>query len=159
GSDYVSTSGTLTFAPGETSMPITVMINGDTTDEFDETFNVVLSNASNATMGTSTGVGTILNDDTPPRLSINNVTLDEGTSRTTAFTFSAGLSEASGKTVTVNFATADGTAMAGSDYQATSGTLTFAPGDLSNTINVLVNGDTTVELDEIFSVNLTNPTN
>jgi hypothetical protein len=154
GTDYVSTSDTLTFAPGVVTQPITVLVNGDTTDEFDLTFGVILSNPGNATIAVGTGTGTILNDDQPPQLSIDDVSLVEGNSGATAFTFSVSLSEASGKTVTVNFATADDTATAGSDYQATGGTLTFAPGDLTKTFTVLVNGDTTVEPDETFFVNL-----
>src|SRR5262249_4772982 len=98
-------------------------------------------------------------DDLPPSLSINDVTQPEGNSGTTSFVFTVSLSQASGKTVTVNYATADGTATAGSDYTAASGTLSFAPGDLSKTVTVLVNGDTAVEPDETFFVKLTNLTN
>jgi hypothetical protein len=159
GSDYQALSSTLTFNPGETAKPITVLVNGDTTDEPDETFNVVLSNATNATIATGTGTGTILNDDLPPSLTISDVTLPEGNSGTTSFVFTVSLSQASGKSVTVNYTTADGTATAGSDYIANSGTLSFAPGDLSKTITVLVNGDTTVEPDETFFVNLRGATN
>jgi hypothetical protein len=159
GSDYQSLSGTLTFDPGETAKTITVLVNGDTTDEPDETFNVVLGNATNAMIASATGTGTILNDDLPPSLTINDVTLPEGNSGTTSFVFTVSLSQASGKTVTVNYMTADGTATAGSDYTATSGTLSFVPGDLSKTVTVLVNGDTTVEPDETFFVKLTSSTN
>ncbi len=92
-------------------------------------------------------------------LSINNVSLNEGNSGTTAFNFTATLSTASPQTVTVNYATTDGTANAPTDYQAASGTLTFAPGEISKTITVLVNGDTTVEPNETFTVNLSGATN
>ncbi|PYS47257.1 MAG: hypothetical protein DMF68_16520 [Acidobacteria bacterium] len=92
-------------------------------------------------------------------LSINDVSLPEGNSGTTPFTFTIKLSQASNLLVKVDYATADGTATAGSDYQATSGTLVFNPGDTTRTITVLVNGDTSNEPDETFFINLANPQN
>ena len=83
----------------------------------------------------------------------------EGDAGTTPATFTVTLSAASGQTVTVNYATADNSAVAGSDYQSTSGTLTFNPGDTTKTVTVLVNGDTTFEQNETFFVNLSSPTN
>ena len=83
----------------------------------------------------------------------------EGNSGTKQFTFTVSLSVASGKTATVDYATADGTAEAGSDYVATSGTLSFAAGVTSKTVKVTVNGDTTIEPDETFFVNLSNASN
>ncbi len=94
-----------------------------------------------------------------PTLSVNNVSANEGNAGTTAFTFTVTLSAASASTVTVNYATADGTATAGSDYTATSGTLTFNPGVLTQPITVNVSGDTTVEANETFFVNLSTPVN
>jgi hypothetical protein len=94
-----------------------------------------------------------------PSLTINNVSATEGASGTKSFIFTVTLSAASSSTVTVPYATADGTATAGSDYQATSGTLSFAPGETQKTIAVTVYGDTTVEPDETFAVNLGTPTN
>src|SRR5207245_2195879 len=93
-------------------------------------------------------------------LSINGVSQREGDSGTTAYSFTVALSAPSTQTVTVHFATADGTATtANNDYQAASGDLTFNPGDTSKTITVAVNGDTTPEPDETFFVNLSNPVN
>jgi CSLREA domain-containing protein len=94
-----------------------------------------------------------------PTLSINNVSQNEGNSGTTPFVFTVTLSAASASTVTVNYATADGTATAPSDYAATSGTLTFAPGVTTQTITVNVVGDTTPEPNETFTVNLSTPAN
>ncbi len=94
-----------------------------------------------------------------PNISIGNVSLNEGNSGTTAFNFTVGLSTASSQIVTVNYATADGTATAPTDYQAASGTLTFAPGEISKTITVSVNGDTTIEPTETFTVNLSGAVN
>lgn len=94
-----------------------------------------------------------------PGLVINDVAASEGNNGTTNFTFEVSLTLAVAQTVTVQFATADGTATAGSDYNSASGTLTFAPGEAVKTITVQVNGDTAFEPDETFFVNLSNPVN
>ena len=159
GTDYVATSGTVTFSPGETTKTIVVAINGDTLNETDETFFVNLSNPVNATIANGQGLGTIINDDMLPSISINNVSVAEGNSGTTNATFTVTLSAASGQVVTVSYSTANGTAIAGSDYIATSGNLTFNPGESANTFTVLINGDTIVEPNESFFVNLTSATN
>lgn len=159
GSDYTAVSGTLTFAPGETTKLITVVVTGDTTVEPNETFTVNLSGATNATITDNSGLGTINNDDSPG-LSINDVVVTEGNSGTTTAVFTVTLSPSSTSQVTVQFTTAtpgSGTpATAGSDYVARSGTLTFGAGVTTQTITVVVNGDTAVEPNEDFAVNLTN---
>jgi hypothetical protein len=160
--DYQSTSGTLTFNPGGvTSQAVTVLVNGNIAYENNETFFVVLSGQTNATISASIGTGTIQNDDPAPQLAINNVTQLEGNSGTTAFTFTVTLTGATELTTTVNYATADGTAkVANGDYQATSGTLTFNPGGAtSQTITVLVNSNNAFENNETFTVNLSNANN
>ncbi|HJU91301.1 MAG TPA: PQQ-dependent sugar dehydrogenase [Pyrinomonadaceae bacterium] len=159
GTDYVPTSGTLTFTPGQQSQPITVTINGDTAPESNETFNVNLSSPDNATLGDDQGVGTITNDDGQIAISINDVSVVEGASGTTTATFTVSLSSTSGQTVAVSYATAGNTATPGADFVAASGTATIAAGVLSTTINVTVNSDTTFEPSETFFVNLTNPSN
>ncbi|HZS33338.1 MAG TPA: Calx-beta domain-containing protein [Methylomirabilota bacterium] len=159
GSDYQAASGTLTFNPGETTKTITVLVNGDTLDEPDETFVVNLSGATNAGIADGQGVGLIQDDDPPPTLAIGDATVAEGNSGTTNAVFTVTLAPASGRTVTVQYATANGTAAAGSDYQAVSGTLTFNPGETTKTVAVPVTGDVTSEPDETFLVNLSNPTN
>jgi hypothetical protein len=159
GTDYTATSGILTIAPGTTSQTIAVPIIGDHIDETDETFIVNLTNANNATIGDNLGVGTISDDDEPPTLVISDKTIVEGDDGTVLAVFTVSLSAPSGKTVTVDYATENGTATAGSDYTATSGKLTFAPGQATTTITVAVNGDQLDELDETFRVNLTNATN
>jgi uncharacterized repeat protein (TIGR01451 family) len=157
GSDYVAGSGTLSFPAGTTSKTITVAVNGDTTSEPDETFFVNLTNPQAGVLSDSQGKGTIVNDDaatTTPSLSVSDVRVTEGNSGTLAAVFNVTLSATSTQTVTVNYATANGTAAAGTDYLAASGTLSFAPGTTVKTISVTVNGDTTVEPDETFLVNL-----
>src|SRR5437870_5394045 len=92
-----------------------------------------------------------------PGISINDVTLPEGGSGTKSFDFTVTRSGDTSGTSSVNFATADGTAtVANSDYVANSGTLSFAAGETTKTITIVVNGDTTVEPDETFTVNLSN---
>ncbi|XVE12725.1 MAG: hypothetical protein HCA05_27115 (plasmid) [Dolichospermum sp. DET68] len=94
-----------------------------------------------------------------PSLSIKDITVTEGNTGTKNATFTVTLSAASTSVVTVNYATANGTATAGSDYTATTGALTFNPGDTSKILNVAVTGDMTIESNETFLVNLSNATN
>jgi hypothetical protein len=94
-----------------------------------------------------------------PALSINDVAMTEGQSGTKILNFTVTLSGASNITVAANYATANGTATAGSDYVSTSGTVTFNPGDLlTKSFGVTLTGDQVVEPDETFFVNLSNPT-
>jgi autotransporter-associated beta strand protein len=159
--DYASTSGTLAFNPGETTKTITVQVSGETLNEFDETFIVNLRKSTNSGLVDSEGRATIMNDDAEPTISIDDASITEGNSGTLDVALPVTLSAASGKTVTVNFATADGTATEhpGNDYDGVSGVITFTPGETDDEVDVTVNGDTDVETDETFFVNLTGPTN
>ena len=156
GSDFQTASGTLTFAPGETSKTITVAVLGDRTFEPNETFAVNLTRTTNATIGDGNGTGTIVNDDTyvTPTISIDDVAKAEGRNGTMRFTFTVTLSVPFATAVTVNYSTANGTATAGTDYTAASGTLTFAPGETTRTITINVKGDRKREADETLFVNL-----
>ena len=158
--DYVAASGQLTFQPGETGKPVTVVVNGDVIYEPDETFVVNLSNAVNAGISDPQGTGTITNDDAPPSLTINDVTVTEGNTGTVNAVFTVSLTGASSQVVTVDYATADGTATtADNDYVAVSGQLTFQPGETGKPVPVVVNGDLIYEPDETFVINLVNPIN
>ena len=287
GSDYSSTSGTLTFAPGDLTQTVTVPIYDDGLFEGSESFNVVLSNAVNASIGDSTGVGTIVDNETPPTLAVSSVTVAEsagfaqftvslsrpsaasttvslslaGVSATgggvdfstagagnlqvstnggltwtdaTSYTFNPGatsvlvrspivddllyepapgetftltattttgttanpsvtgtatitdndsqpqisvsdafvqeggqlvftvtLSNPSAQSVSVNYATANNTATAGAtlDYTAVSGSLSFAPGEVSKTVVVQTRADAIAESNETLYLNLSSPTN
>jgi len=153
GSDYETVAGTLTFAPGETSKTITVLINGDRGAESNETFVVNLSNPSSATIADGQGVGTITDDE--PRISVSDVTKQEGKKgQKTLFTFTVTLSAAYDEPVTMSFRTVNGTAKSSEDYVAKSGTLTFAPGETTKTITIEVKGDSKREVDETFSLEL-----
>ncbi|MCZ8067601.1 MAG: beta strand repeat-containing protein [Microcystis sp.] len=159
GSDYTTTSGTLTFAPGATSQTIAIPIVGNILNEPDETFSLRLSNAIGAVITDDSATVTITNDDPILRLSIANITVNEGNSGMSNAILTVTLSSATTEPITVNYATSNGTAIAGSDYTATSGTLTFAPGATSQTIAIPIVGDTLWENDETFFVNLSNPSN
>jgi chitinase len=154
GVDYAAAAGTVTFAAGETSKTITVLVNGDRLGESDESFTVNLTGATGARIGSGQAFGTILNDE--PYVGIGGGgTVLEGNSGTKNVTFTVTLSAASDAPVSVAYATADGSATAGSDYVAASGTLTFAAGETSKTVTVAVKGDRVGEADEYFSVSLT----
>lgn len=159
GSDYTAASGTLTFAAGATTNSVRVPILGDATKEPDETFEVRLTKPASARLTRDVGLGTILDDDVLPTLTITDATVVEGNSGVTNAIFAVRLSTASPQTVSVGFQTIGGTATAGSDFKAASGTLEFAPGTISRTLAVAVNGDTAFEPDETFTVNLSNPVN
>jgi len=157
--DYDAASAVAVIPVGQTSVKITVPINGDTVTEGNETFQVVLSVPNNATIADGSGQCTITNDDALPTISISDVSLPEGDAGTKAFTFTLTLSAASGTAVSVDYSTADGTALKGFDYNQTSGTVMFAAGQTTATLDVLVIGETAVEghKNETFFVNLTNP--
>ncbi|HPR26300.1 Calx-beta domain-containing protein, partial [Lentimicrobium sp.] len=162
-SDYSTATGTLTFAAGDTEETITVLVNGDTRIEDDETFIVALSNLVNngrdITLGSSSGTGTILNDDNAT-ITINDVSIAEGNAGTSNLTFTVTLSSVVGGTVTVDYASADNTAtIADGDYISVAGTLVFTAGQTSRTIIVPINGDTKVEANETFYMNLSNLSN
>jgi hypothetical protein len=163
--DYGSTSGTLTFNPGETTKPVDVTINGDSTFEPNETFFVNLTSPSaTATISDPQGQGTIVNNDAAPvtpNITIDDPTFTEGDSGTKTIDFTVSLSIASGGAITVDYATASaapasGIATAGTDYVTANGTVTFDPGQTSKPVTITINGDTLVEPNETFFVNLTN---
>jgi Ca2+-binding RTX toxin-like protein len=161
-------SGTVSFAAGETSKVITVNVQGDTTLEPNENFTVTLSNPTNgATITTATAVGTIQNDDEAvPTLAIaaTNANQTEGNSGSKAFTFTVTRAVNTTGANNVNWAvTGSGTSAANAtDFVGgvlPSGTVSFAAGETSKVITVNVQGDTTVEPNENFTVTLSNPTN
>ncbi|MCY2927456.1 MAG: hypothetical protein NT031_18870, partial [Planctomycetota bacterium] len=159
GVDFAPASGTLVFAPGQTSQFIPVSIVTDALNELDETFQVKLSKVVGAQSGLLAATGTITNDDALPSLSIANASIFEGDSGFRKMVFTVTLSAASGQTVLVNYATAPNTALTPADFITKTGTLTFAPGVTTQTLFILIRGDNTVEGDETFTVDLSVPTN
>jgi hypothetical protein len=130
GTDYTASSTTITITAGSTTGTATITAVNDTLDEVDETVIVDITGVTNGTeSGTQTVTVTITDDDAAPTISVNDPSVTEGNSGTTTLTFTVTLSAASGKTVAVDYATADGTATAGTDYTAIgTTTLTFAAG-------------------------------
>ncbi|KAF1695518.1 hypothetical protein CSC65_07095 [Pseudoxanthomonas daejeonensis] len=159
GSDYAAVVSPLVIPAGTTTRTITVNPTADTTVEADETVVVTLAAGGTYVVGVpASATGTITNDDLPA-LVINDVSIVEGDSGTTNAVFTVTLSPAVGQNVSVNYATANGTASGTTDYTPTSGTVTIAAGATTGTISVPVRGDTLAEPNETFRVNLSNPVN
>jgi hypothetical protein len=154
--DYLAATGTLTFAPGETSKTIAVSVLGDTRAEADEKFSVELTAPTNAAIGLGEATAIIVNDDrvtpTAIRASVYNVssTVAEGAPAIFMIT----LSEPATVPVQVGYRTESGTAIAGRDFSNTISFLTFAPGETSRTFTVSTINDVFPETDETFSVYL-----
>jgi hypothetical protein len=152
-------SGTVSFAAGETSKVLTVNVRGDLNQESDEAFVVTLSNPAGCALGTSSAPGTLQNDDgSLPTVNIAAAAADqdEGNSGTTPFTFTVTRGTNVSGTSSVKWAVS-GTAVNAADFVGgvlPSGTLSFAVGDSTKSITVNVQGDTTAESDESFTVSL-----
>jgi aryl-phospho-beta-D-glucosidase BglC (GH1 family) len=160
--DFTAASGTLTFQPGETARTVRVAVTGDRAAEADETFSLVLEEARGAVLGDGRAVATILDDDAavvpPPVLSVAAAQGMEGSAAAPgAVTFAVLLSRAAPGPVRVRYATADGTAVAGRDYVASSGTLDFAAGETARTVTVSLLGDAVAEGEEGFALVLSAP--
>jgi hypothetical protein len=155
GTDYLPVSGTLTFAPGELVRTVEVAVVGDVAIEPDEFFGVQLTNPQGAVLEGGGSSTTILNDDSvPPALAISDTAVVEGDAGGTEALFTVTLAPASAASVQVGFATADQGALAGTDYTAASGTLTFAPGETVRVVAVPVLGDAADEPHETYLVQL-----
>ena len=159
GSDYKAVSGSLTFAVGEMEKTLLVPVYGDQVPEYDESFWVHLFN-KRGNRETIYGWGDVNIVDSSPRPSIEATVGDEGS----VITFTVTLASALDTPFTVDFTTGDtiyadgpGYADAGLDYVATSGTLTFAPGETTKTFTVQTIADDVEEYDEMFFVRLSNP--
>jgi hypothetical protein len=160
GADYDATSGTLTFSPGQTSRIVSVRVRGDALDEPDETFTIRLRDPSRTAIARGAATVTIVDDDPAPTVRIDDAAVTEGAAgTTTTIDVPVLLSAPSGRTVTVAYRTADGTASAGQDYLATSGTLTFSPGQTRRVVTLTILGDAEHEPAETFTVTLSSPSN
>jgi hypothetical protein len=162
GSDYAVANGTLTFAPGATSRTFSVSIVDDGVDETDETVVLALSSPVNAQLGASQQATlTIIDNDEPApppevRFSAATYSVDEGAGTGTITVFLDGVSD---RAVSVDYATSDGTAGAGSDYDVAKGTLTFDPGVTQRTFSVGIIEDSADETDETVALALSSPVN
>ncbi len=160
GSDFTDVNDVLTFTPGQMEKTIAVSVTGDTNDEQDETFFVLLNNPVNADLIDDQATGTIIDDDGLPALSIGDESILEGNSGTKSLEFEVTLSPASASVVSVDYDTVDGTASASSDYGTAGDTLTFQPGETSKTISIDIQGDIVDEgISEAFTIQLSSPSN
>jgi hypothetical protein len=161
GIDYTAATGTITFAPLQTTATVPITVDSDTLDEPDEVVLVGFSNPTGATLGGfyGLGFGVIVDADPPSVVVPGTTTTPEGGPGTHVVDVPVVLSTASGKTVTASWHTLDGSAVAGSDYQAASGTLTLAPGETSTTVPVTIIGDAVHDPTKAMFVGITNPVN
>ena len=157
--DYGTTSGALTFAPGEMVKTVSVPIVNDAVAEGDEKFDLVLSSPVGATLPDPRGTALIeANDQTPvatPVISVDKVMVGENA----GFVDFVVRLNAPSNSVTVSYKDTNLTAVSGSDYDAVNGTLKFAPGETVKTVRVPIINDTTVEPDETFAFTLSSPVN
>lgn len=156
GSDYTGNSGSLSFAAGEVEKPVVVLVTGDTVDEVQETLFLDISNVQNATIDKGRGTGFIIDDD-GPTISINDISITEGNSGTKNATFTLTLSGPSVEAIAIRAITAAGTATAATDYNPINLVVIFQPGTVTRTLDVAILGDTNLEPNETFSVNLSEP--
>jgi Calx-beta domain len=138
---------------------VTVSVTGDSVDEADETLHLMLLSPSNAALADAQGLGTIVDDDATPSVSIADLTVTEGNSGVTPAPLVVSLSNPSSQSVDVGFETDDATATAPGDYVAKTGTVSIGAGQLQATIEIGVVGDTVNESNEDYSVFLTSTTN
>lgn len=158
--DYLATSGSLTFAVGETVKTVAISLVSNTLSELVESFLLTLSSpSSGATIGRPVGVATVLDNDTAtgtPVIQVSNLIVDESAHEAYMV---VSLDRPSTSIVTMNYATTDGSATAGTDYQAVAGSLSFAAGEMSKTVKVPLLNDGLPEWSETFSLTLSNVSN
>jgi uncharacterized repeat protein (TIGR01451 family) len=158
GNDYTAASGMLTFPPGVTVRTLNVPIINDGANESNEAFSVQLSSPVNVVLGTpSLATITIVGSPVPGvQLSAPSYSVSESAGPAVV---TATLDAASGITATVNYSTANISAVAGIDYTAANGTLTFPPGATVRVFSIPIAADTAIEMDESFIVALSGPSN
>ncbi|MBD2301822.1 hypothetical protein H6G28_24990 [Nostoc sp. FACHB-190] len=158
---FTATNGTITFAAGASTATLTIDPIADTTFETNENVTLTLAAGSEYKIGTTTGLTrSIVNDDLRPTINLtSSQTIIEGNTNPQNVTYLVTLTNPSSQTITVNYSTANASATAGSDYTATTGTLTFSPGVTSQVINIPILNDSLNEVDESFILRLTSPIN
>ncbi|WP_281397560.1 Calx-beta domain-containing protein, partial [endosymbiont of Lamellibrachia barhami] len=157
--DYTQATGTLDFLDGETSKTIPLTLTDDATWELDEDFTVILSNVVDATLGTQTSTTVTITDDqvrSPGTLALSTATESVAENAAGGLTLTVTRTGGADGPVSVDYATADGTANAPGDYTQATGTLDFLDGETSKTIPLTLTDDATWELDEDFTVILSN---
>ncbi|MDA0811575.1 MAG: PQQ-dependent sugar dehydrogenase, partial [Verrucomicrobia bacterium] len=156
GYDYLHAAETLTFQPGQTLLVLDIPIWQDEIDEIAETFYVRLSAPTNAVITDAEALGTIIDDDSTPSVTITGGTASESAG---SIQFLVQLSESSGSPVLVSYATAERSATAGLDFTPASGSLTIPAGATSAIPTINLINDSIEEPNEDFAVNLSSPVN
>ncbi|PKO57747.1 MAG: hypothetical protein CVU24_18395, partial [Betaproteobacteria bacterium HGW-Betaproteobacteria-18] len=153
-----SNAASATIPAGSTSFVVRTPVVEDALNEFNETFSLTATTTSGVTSNASASATATINDNdfTTPGISIGNISVNEAAGTAT---FTVTLSAESGKPISVDYATRNGTATSGSDYAGASGTLNFAAGETSKTITVNITDDMVFEGNENFFVDLSNATN
>jgi Calx-beta domain/RTX calcium-binding nonapeptide repeat (4 copies) len=162
GTDYNNLPGSVTFVAGSSTATVTVNPIDDTIIEGTETAIFNLATGTGYTLGTATSATVNIADNDFPLVTINlsdNQTIVEGSTSSQNVSYTVTLSDTSTQTITVQYATTNGTAIAGSDYSNTTGTLTFNPGVTSRVINIPIVNNFINEANETFTLSLTSPTN
>ncbi len=161
GLDYVATSGTVSFAPGELTKSFNVRLINDATDEDTQAFSVTLNNPTGGVSlggNTTTSVNILDDDRMPTAFAGPYLVVNEGSTGTTQAVFSILIGRASDKPITVRYSTLDGTATSPQDFEAASGEATFAPGQTVVNVSVAVRADTAPEFQENFFLRVSAPT-
>jgi len=159
GTDYTPVSGTLVFEPGETTKRISVIVNGDTIFENDETFFLNLTNPSNVSLDDLVAMAIMKNDEAKPSVTIQDLAVTEPSSGVLNANVIVKLSNAISLPAKVHYATVDNSATAGSDYVSAAGDLTIPAGSTSGNISLVILGDAIAEGAENFKVRLSAPVN
>ncbi len=160
--DYTPVSGTVTFDPGVTTQQVSVPVLDDGLNNANVTVLLLLTTATNAILpgGFVTGTGTIIESDPLPLLSVASQSIGEPSLSQDVYTFEATLSAPSRRTITADWALASpnvpNAAVAGVNYEAASGQITFAPGEVSQNIYVTVLNNGMARPDRIFNINFSN---
>lgn len=157
GDDFTAKTKLLTIPPGDTNAIFKIVTKEDGIDEDDEIFFADFSTATNSILNDGRAKGTIEDDDAKPKLSVNNVSKNEGNSGTKEFVFEVKLNKESGKTVEVHYKTDDDSASSPGDFDSKNGDLTFKPGVKKKEVTIKVSGDKKDEKNEVFFLKLTDP--
>ncbi len=156
--DYTATNGTLTFTPGVTQTTFNVAIVNDPTVESSETFTVTLSNPSNATLAAPSSATVTISDNDQPQVQFSTATYLANEGNSTAV-ITVTLDQSALINVSVQYATSDDTASAGSDYTPISGTLIITAGLTTATFSVPIVNDAQFEAPEALNLALSAPVN
>lgn len=155
--DFLDNGDSLTIAAGSTSAPpITVTVLDDNFYEVSENLVLEIDNAQNAVIGIDSATGVVTDNDAPPTISINDVTLNE---QDGTMTFTLSVLGTTSEDISVNYATSDNSAIESTDYTPQSGTVTISANETSTTITVPIINDEIWEPTETFNVTLSNPIN